>query len=113
MDTTGVQRGLVGPIITRFEQRGFKLVAIKLVTPGKEHLEKHCQFLLPRSEIAERNTKSSPLPTDADLAGKPFFPGLIQCNQTPARQTMFYFCFPDDRARHELGPNLCHGLGGP
>ncbi|KAI5780838.1 nucleoside diphosphate kinase [Geopyxis carbonaria] len=37
----GVQRGLIGPIITRFEQRGFKLVAIKLVTPGKEHLEKH------------------------------------------------------------------------
>ena len=35
----GVQRGLIGPIITRFEQRGFKLVAMKLVTPGKAHLE--------------------------------------------------------------------------
>ncbi|KAF4339575.1 nucleoside-diphosphate kinase [Fusarium beomiforme] len=52
----GVQRGLVGPIISRFENRGFKLAAIKLVTPGKEHLEKHY----------------------ADLAGKPFFPGLIE-----------------------------------
>ncbi|CBY01501.1 nucleoside diphosphate kinase [Plenodomus lingam] len=51
----GVQRGLIGPIISRFENRGFKLAAIKLVTPSKEHLEKHYE----------------------DLAGKPFFPGLI------------------------------------
>ncbi|KAK8208277.1 nucleoside diphosphate kinase [Phyllosticta capitalensis] len=51
----GVQRGLVGPIISRFENRGFKLAAIKLVTPTKEHLETHY----------------------ADLKGKPFFPGLI------------------------------------
>ncbi|KAK7552856.1 nucleoside diphosphate kinase [Phyllosticta paracitricarpa] len=51
----GVQRGLVGPIISRFENRGFKLAAIKLVTPSKEHLETHY----------------------ADLKGKPFFPGLI------------------------------------
>ncbi|ODM20880.1 Nucleoside diphosphate kinase [Aspergillus cristatus] len=51
----GVQRGLVGPIISRFEKRGFKLAALKLATPSKEHLEKHY----------------------ADLAGKPFFPGLV------------------------------------
>jgi len=43
----GVQRGLIGPIISRFENRGFKLVAIKLTTPGKEHLEKHCASLAP------------------------------------------------------------------
>ena len=30
----GVQRGLVGEIIKRFEQKGFKLVAIKMVQPG-------------------------------------------------------------------------------
>ncbi|PYI12225.1 nucleoside diphosphate kinase [Aspergillus sclerotiicarbonarius CBS 121057] len=51
----GVQRGLVGPILSRFENRGFKLVALKLVSPGKEHLEKHY----------------------ADLKEKPFFPGLV------------------------------------
>ncbi|KAH8887368.1 nucleoside diphosphate kinase [Thozetella sp. PMI_491] len=51
----GVQRGLVGPILSRFESRGFKLVAIKLVTPGKEHLEKHY----------------------ADLKDKPFFASLV------------------------------------
>jgi nucleoside-diphosphate kinase len=52
----GVQRGLIGPIITRFEQRGFKLVAMKLVAPGKAHLEQHY----------------------ADLSSKGFFAGLIE-----------------------------------
>ncbi|KAF2841190.1 NDK-domain-containing protein [Patellaria atrata CBS 101060] len=51
----GVQRGLIGPIISRFENRGFKLVAIKLMTASKEHLEKHYE----------------------DLSSKPFFPGLV------------------------------------
>ncbi|KAJ3210630.1 nucleoside diphosphate kinase [Entophlyctis luteolus] len=51
----GVQRGLVGEIIKRFESKGFKLAALKLVAPGKAHLEQHY----------------------ADLAGKKFFPGLI------------------------------------
>jgi nucleoside-diphosphate kinase len=41
----GVQRGLIGPIISRFENRGFKLVAMKLVKPGKEHLETHYEDL--------------------------------------------------------------------
>ncbi|KAI4518284.1 nucleoside diphosphate kinase [Schizophyllum commune] len=52
----GVQRGLVGKIIQRFEERGFKLVAMKLVHASVEHLEKHY----------------------GDLAGKPFFPGLVK-----------------------------------
>ena len=52
----GVQRGLVGPIISRFETRGFKLVAMKMCQPGKAHLEQHY----------------------ADLSGKGFFSGLIE-----------------------------------
>jgi nucleoside-diphosphate kinase len=48
--------GLVGEIISRFEKRGFKLVALKLVHANQEHLEKHY----------------------ADLKGKPFFPGLVK-----------------------------------
>ncbi len=51
----GVQRGLVGEIIKRFEAKGYKLVAMKLTAPGKEHMEKHYE----------------------DLSGKKFFPGLI------------------------------------
>jgi nucleoside-diphosphate kinase len=52
----GVQRGLVGEIIKRFEAKGYKLVAMKLTAPGKEHLEKHYE----------------------DLKDKKFFPGLIE-----------------------------------
>ena len=52
----GVQRGLVGEIIKRFEAKGFKLVAMKLSAPGKDHLEKHYE----------------------DLKDKKFFPGLIE-----------------------------------
>jgi nucleoside-diphosphate kinase len=37
----GVQRGLVGEIIKRFEQKGYKLVAMKLTKPTKEHMEEH------------------------------------------------------------------------
>ena len=51
----GVQRGLIGNIIARFEQKGFKLVAMKLTKPTKAHMETHY----------------------ADLATKKFFPGLI------------------------------------
>jgi len=52
----GVQRGLVGEIIKRFEQKGFKLVAIRMMRPGKKHLEEHY----------------------ADLSKRPFFPGLVK-----------------------------------
>ncbi|XP_055536428.1 nucleoside diphosphate kinase isoform X2 [Wyeomyia smithii] len=51
----GVQRGLVGKIIKRFEQKGFKLVALKFMWPDKALLEKHY----------------------ADLSARPFFPGLV------------------------------------
>ncbi|KAG8969243.1 nucleoside diphosphate kinase [Tulasnella sp. 419] len=51
----GVQRSLVGTIIARFESRGYKLIALKMVHATPEHLEKHY----------------------ADLSDKPFFRGLV------------------------------------
>ncbi|KAJ1649236.1 nucleoside diphosphate kinase Ndk1 [Dispira simplex] len=52
----GVQRGLVGEIIKRFETRGYKLVGLKLLVPSKTLAEKHY----------------------ADLRTKPFFKGLVE-----------------------------------
>lgn len=52
----GVQRGLVGEIVKRFEGRGFQLLAAQLQSPGRAHFEKHY----------------------ADLAQKPFYPGLVE-----------------------------------
>ena len=51
----GVQRGLISTIMGRFENRGYKLVGLKMCMPGKAHLEEHY----------------------ADLSKKPFFGGLV------------------------------------
>lgn len=37
----GVKRGLVGEIIRRFEQRGIKIVGMKMVRPTRELAERH------------------------------------------------------------------------
>jgi nucleoside-diphosphate kinase len=37
----GVQRGLVGEIIGRFERKGFKLVGLKQLTPSRSLVEEH------------------------------------------------------------------------
>eukprot|EP01055_Gregarina_sp_Pseudo9_P002499 Gregarina_sp_Pseudo_9__2498@NODE_2777_length_877_cov_542_624105_g2066_i1_p1_GENE_NODE_2777_length_877_cov_542_624105_g2066_i1NODE_2777_length_877_cov_542_624105_g2066_i1_p1_ORF_typecomplete_len168_score45_74NDK/PF00334_19/2_4e53_NODE_2777_length_877_cov_542_624105_g2066_i1373831 len=51
----GVQRGLIGEIMTRFEKKGWKLIAAKFVCAKTELLEEHY----------------------AEHKGKPFLPGLI------------------------------------
>jgi nucleoside-diphosphate kinase len=37
----GVQRGLIGIIISRFERKGLKCVALKMLKPSRELAEKH------------------------------------------------------------------------
>jgi len=37
----GVQRTLIGEIIKRYERTGLKLVAVKMLVPTEEHVEKH------------------------------------------------------------------------
>ncbi|KAF6992562.1 hypothetical protein CFC21_009544 [Triticum aestivum] len=44
----GVQRGLISEIVSRFERKGYKLVAIKLVVPSKQFAEKHYHDLKER-----------------------------------------------------------------
>ncbi|HWQ18301.1 MAG TPA: nucleoside-diphosphate kinase [Methanotrichaceae archaeon] len=51
----GVQRGLVGIIIQRIEQKGFKIVAMKMASMPQENAEKHY----------------------AEHASKPFFKDLV------------------------------------
>lgn len=52
----GVQRGLIGEIITRLERRGLKIVAMKMIQMSKELAAKHY----------------------AIHKGKPFYEGLIE-----------------------------------
>ncbi|XAR71838.1 Nucleoside-diphosphate kinase [Bertholletia excelsa] len=51
----GVQRGLVGEIISRFEKKGFSLKGMKLMNVDRPFAEQHY----------------------ADLSAKPFFSGLV------------------------------------
>ncbi|KAL5574629.1 hypothetical protein UlMin_016328 [Ulmus minor] len=44
----GVQRGLISEIISRFERKGFKLVAIKIVVPSKDFAQNHYHDLKER-----------------------------------------------------------------
>jgi len=37
----GVILGLIGDIISRFEKRGLKIIALKMVWPTKEHVDEH------------------------------------------------------------------------
>lgn len=37
----GVERGLISEVIRRFEQKGFKLVGIKMMVPDQELLKQH------------------------------------------------------------------------
>ena len=37
----GVQRGLIGEIVKRLEQRGLKIVAMKMIKPSLEHVHDH------------------------------------------------------------------------
>src|ERR1700681_73370 len=52
----GVQRGLVGPILTRLESRGLKLVGLKFVQVSDDLAARHY----------------------AEHEGKPFYPGLLK-----------------------------------
>jgi len=51
----GVQRGMIGSIMQRFEKKGLKMAAMKLCRPSRAHLEEHY----------------------ADLSSKKFFGGLV------------------------------------
>jgi len=51
----GVQRGLIGPIITRLERRGLRIAAMKMMQIDKALARRHY----------------------AEHEGKPFYPGLI------------------------------------
>jgi nucleoside-diphosphate kinase len=54
----GVQRGLIGEILARFERKGLKVVGLRLLSVPRQLAERHY----------------------AVHAGKPFYPGLVECS---------------------------------
>jgi nucleoside-diphosphate kinase len=108
----GVQRGLVGEIIKRFETKGYKLVGLKLLTPTIEQAQEHYK----------------------DLASKPFYGGLCSyfasgpvCamvwegkNAIKGGRTLLGATNPADSLPGtirgdlciDVGRNVCHGSDG-
>jgi nucleoside-diphosphate kinase len=109
----GVQRAKVGNIIARFENKGYKLVALKMLTPTKEMAAGHY----------------------ADLSKKPFFKGLVDyfssgpivamcwegANAIAQGRTLLGATNPADSLPGtirgdlcvDIGRNICHGSDGP
>jgi len=109
----GVQRQLIGKIIERFEQKGFTLVAMKLLVPTKEMAEGHYD----------------------DLKSKPFFRGLTNFFSSGPVIAMVWqgkgaiktgrkLLGETDPAKSppgsirgdfsiDIGRNICHGSDGP
>ena len=105
----GVQRGLIGNIVQRFEQRGYKLAAMKLFQADEALLKEHY----------------------CDLVEKPFFPSLlgymlsgpVTCmvwegtNAVKMGRQMLGATNPQDSLPGtirgdfciEVGRNICHG----
>eukprot|EP00808_Paulinella_micropora_P008937 g72431.t1 len=105
----GVQRGLVAPIIQRFEQKGFKLVGLKMLKPSMQMAEQHY----------------------SDLSKKGFFKGLCAYfssgpivamvweghNVIATGRTLLGATKPDESAPGtirgdfciDVGRNICHG----
>jgi len=109
----GVQRQLIGRIIQRFEDKGFTLVAMKLITPTEQKAAGHYD----------------------DLKAKPFFPGLVKFFSSgpvvamvwqgkgviKTGRKMLGETKPEDsnpgtiRGDYavEIGRNICHGSDSP
>ena len=109
----GVQRGLAGEIVSRFERRGLKLVAMKMLQMSRELAQQHY----------------------ADHVGKPFYAGLVSyitsgpvvalvwegAEAISAARTTMGATKPVEAAPGkirgdfgmEIGRNLVHGSDGP
>lgn len=66
----GVQRGLIGTIIKRFEQTGLKLVGLKFMVPTEDlcwtHYNKDDKWYQAKGEITIKNRKDKNLPIEKE-----------------------------------------------
>merc|ERR1711976_999150 len=86
----GVQRGLVGEIMSRFEKKGLKLVACKLIQVTKEFAEKHY----------------------ADLSKKPVFAMVWEgLNAAKTGRALLGATNPADSLPGTIRGDLCVGIG--
>jgi nucleoside-diphosphate kinase len=73
----GVQRGLIGEVVKRYEQTGLKILGLKMMVPSSELIEKH--YLVDPDWVIKRGTKTiqaykdkglEPPETDPEKSGR-------------------------------------------
>jgi len=109
----GLQRGLIGEIISRFEKKGLKLVAMKLVSVSKELAEKHYGIHKDKPFFA---------PTVKYITSSPVVAMILEGNNAiDLVRTMMGKTNPQDAAMGSIrgdfgqfiGRNIVHGSDGP
>lgn len=119
----GVHRGIVGKIIKRFEEKGFKLVGLKFV--WVRNVAAVCGSIFNRSPFVSQPSEELLKQHYADLAGKPFFPGLVKymssgpvvpmvwegLNVVKTGRTMLGATNPADSAPGTIRGDLCIQVG--
>lgn len=96
----GVQRGLAGEIISRFERKGLKIVAMKMVDPTVAQLEDHYKTL----DDAWAERIGGYIKEGNEAAGTPFkYASLMEAGYAVKKGTIEYL---------EIGPLLVMVLEG-
>ena len=105
----GVQRSLVGEIIKRFEQKGFKLVAMKMMQASVEHLEEHYASLSKKSFFSDllKYMSSGPVVPMVWEGLNVVKTGRVMIGETSPKDSLpgtirGDFCI-------QVGRNICHG----
>ncbi|KAI8840934.1 nucleoside diphosphate kinase 2 [Chytridium lagenaria] len=104
----GVQRGLVGEIIKRFENKGFQLLALKLTAPGRSHLEEHYKDLRDKSFSLLVDYMTSGPVVAMVWAGK----GVVKAGRVLLGETNPLASLPGTIRGDfaiDIGRNICHG----
>lgn len=80
----GVQRSLVGNMINRFEQRGLKLIGLKMLVPTeqqcKDHYDKNDEWLIEKGQdiINDLDKDNFPIEKSALEYGKDIIKNIVQ-----------------------------------
>ncbi len=99
----GVQRGLVGRILTRFEERGLKVCAMKMMRIQKELAERH---------YAEHKGKSFFEPTVSHVTSGPVVCMVLEGeNAIAAVRAMMGKTNPQDAAPGTIRGDFCQVTG--
>jgi nucleoside diphosphate kinase len=101
----GVQRGLIATIIGRFEQKGFTLVGMKMLTPTKEQAEGHYEDLNKKPFFKSLTTFFSSGPIVAMVRPDSDHSRAVAASRHPAAGA----CTPQ-RCDHCAGDLLSHAI---